>query len=275
MPNIIGEIYIMLKRHKRGFTLIELLVVIAIIAILLSILVPTLGKAKRIASMVICQSRLRQWGLIFSMYVEENNNHFFEGWYEGCDNSGVWPFVVWPWREDNPALSYCPMAKKTMATGASSPYAAWGTEGGQFYGSYGINSWVLSPPSQVIETEGHLMANNWRRMDVKGAGRVPLLLDSQWVDGWPEDFDEPLATEDSYWKDSDEDTLNHMRRFSVNRHDEKLNTLFLDCSLQRTGVKQLWTLKWHRDFKTAGQWTTAGGVKTDDWPEWLRGFKAY
>jgi len=41
------------------------------------------------------------------------------------------------------------------------------------------------------------------------------------------------------------------------------------------GLKELWTLKWHREFDTAGPWTKAGGVLPGDWPEWLRKFKDY
>jgi hypothetical protein len=41
------------------------------------------------------------------------------------------------------------------------------------------------------------------------------------------------------------------------------------------GLKELWTLKWHRSFNTAGPWTKAGGVSPEDWPEWIRPFKDY
>jgi hypothetical protein len=51
--------------------------------------------------------------------------------------------------------------------------------------------------------------------------------------------------------------------------------LFLDWSVRKVGLKELWTLRWSPGFNTAGPWTKAGGVRPDDWPEWIRGFKDY
>ena len=54
--------------HKhRGFTLTELLVVISIIALLMSILMPTLSRVRKQARAVTCQSSLHQWTLIWSI----------------------------------------------------------------------------------------------------------------------------------------------------------------------------------------------------------------
>ena len=59
------------KRCVKGFTLVELLVVIAIIALLLSILMPSLRMAREQARSVVCGSQLRQWGLVVRTYATE------------------------------------------------------------------------------------------------------------------------------------------------------------------------------------------------------------
>ena len=56
----------------KGFTLVELLVVIAIIALLLSILMPTLGRAREQARMVICKVNLRSVGTSLYLYAQDN-----------------------------------------------------------------------------------------------------------------------------------------------------------------------------------------------------------
>jgi prepilin-type N-terminal cleavage/methylation domain-containing protein len=60
--------------RRRGFTLVELLVVIGIIALLISILIPTLNKAREASQRVACGSNLRQMGLVFQMYANANRD---------------------------------------------------------------------------------------------------------------------------------------------------------------------------------------------------------
>ena len=106
-------------QHRRGFTLIELLVVVAIIALLISILLPTLASARRHAKRSVCASNLHQIGIAMPQYTQENND-----WFPACPEESEEEFdedgdpivynMVWEWGGEQGVQYVRPAHKRVM-----------------------------------------------------------------------------------------------------------------------------------------------------------------
>jgi len=276
---------------KKGFTLIELLVVIAIIALLLSILTPSLQKAKQSAQAVICRSNLHQWHLSLVMYTDNYHDKIWPGWAGNALDSYWWLEAMMPYYGEVGKIRCCPTATKPEFNLDGSPgpgydkqpFMAWGHDnwldphdvfGEQPWGSYAANGWLEDKPSVGFGWPLAEMSKFWRSMlDIKSPANVPFMLDAQWIDAWPKPKDDPPQTENTVWESSQN---SHFIRIVQNRHGNGWeNCVFMDGTARRVGLKELWTLKWHKLYDTREKWTVAGGVTRDDWPEWMRGFKDF
>jgi len=248
--------------RRKGFTLIELLVVIAIIALLMSILMPTLQRAKKSARSIACQASLRQWGLVMKLYADDNDGYFIKGG-TGCD----WFSTLKPWYSQQ-EMTYCPEAKRPAMPAGTEPggvanwfgstYMSWSYSG--HYGSYGINMWVFNEYGEGNNGWGKPKKWKWRTPYVKGADNIPIFADATWGGTHPEEFDEPPLFEG-------DQNASFMGRFCIDRHNGGINGVFCDFSTRKIGLKELWRLKWHRNYNTRAP----GPV----WPEWMRSLKDY
>ena len=261
---------------RRGFTLIELLVVIAIIALLMAILMPALERARNAAMAAICKSNLHQWGLIWMLYCDDNDGNFCGESDEVGWARGEWILPLrdqWETRSD---VLKCPMAK------GPHPDRASGTdEGGPFYTyrmggggsgdlreecSYGANCWIYQTdkPIQQRPAEWH-----WGTIDVTGVSKIPLFLDSMWRGGGPfykggDPYSNRIVPPDYNGQWQPYTWNGEMRHFCIDRHNGRINGVFLDWSVRTIGLKGLWKLKWHREFDTSG-WPGT-------WPDWMKDF---
>lgn len=273
-----------MRRNMHGFSLIEVLVVVAIIALLCSLLLPQLARARRQARNVVCMANLSQWASVWAMYCQTNRDSFSQGMVDGSDwHRGEWVISLRSLYNTKMGILRCPVATQRRPGGEEwggpnntyyMPIGGSGTDTGGETPSYGINSWVYNPLPGVTAIQGRPTANNWRRpSQVKYPNQVPVFGDSMWRGGGP--FEKgvkgnPPPT-DGAWSGADAE----MEHFCINRHDGYVNHMFMDWSVRRVGLKELWKLKWHRKFDIAGPWTRAGGCTSGDWPKWMRGFAAY
>jgi prepilin-type N-terminal cleavage/methylation domain-containing protein len=268
-------------RRNRGFTLIELLVVIAIIAVLMAILMPALRRVKEQGKMISCMGNLKQWNLIASMQTNENDGKF----WDSDENTPAYWWVRYlddkykGWKQ-NP-IWFCPSATKPVIDESGNQletfniFNAWGIFWGSdlpevgVAGSYGINGYCLIPKGAEAYENGVSVSNGWKTAGAKGASNVPWFSEALRFDLWPAETDAPAANEFAAWSGD------LMARTCINRHQGFENVAFMDWSVRKVGLKELWTMKWHKSFDINGPWTQAGGVTPDDWPEWIRPYKDY
>jgi len=285
-------------RNKKAFTLIELLVVIAIIALLLSILMPALTKVKKQAQAAVCLANIKQWGSIFTMYAQDNNESFVQiiGRPEDPDSKlssedAYWCAATLPYYQ-NADLRFCPSAKRdkdipeegtsdALGQGYGKTFENWGKflEAPNPFiwwddfpeGSYGLSEWCANPRVDMWGAPKELTWGKFTNVD--RAGEVPLFMDCKMVDTYP-GYPGSNGMEPPPYADQDIDDGSHFwdyrdfgyQMICMDRHSGGINVVFVDGSARKVKLKELWALKWHKNYNTANEYTQAGYV----WPNWMK-----
>jgi prepilin-type N-terminal cleavage/methylation domain-containing protein len=190
-----------MKCSEGGFTLVELLVVIAVFALLMEILLPILGRAKEHSRVILCLSNLKQWGVISSIYADNDNGKCWSGAIvPPVSNPGFWWLAqleckLQIWKQNK--IWFCPNSRKPVKNELNQPQGelnfmgAWGVytndspgdamggslsaDGmrrlcGNVYGiagSYGINGYCLSANG---------IPNSWKSPNVKGPHKQHTII---------------------------------------------------------------------------------------------------
>jgi prepilin-type N-terminal cleavage/methylation domain-containing protein/prepilin-type processing-associated H-X9-DG protein len=270
-------------RRRRGFTLVELLVVIGIIAVLISILLPTLSKARESARATACLSNLRQLGTAWTIYASENKGHLLYYQWQNTTNpdaawNGYWLGMLSNQKVQTGAIP-CPSAADPIPfnTGSGTSQKGFGTITNAWSGEFQSRATpvVYTTPARVINNTSTPRANGYRTgsygfnryltfhnadkkyfggniSSVRESTDVPMFFDSVWIDGLWENgtaADPIQPPGDLTGMAATSNSALDAWRFLIRRHGRAINVAFVDGHAQKVALEDTFNLKWFRTWE--------------------------
>ena len=275
------------RPSRSAFTLVELLVVIGVIALLISMLLPALKKAREAANAAVCLSNLKQINAAYLLYAAENKQRLpYYLWFTSAQPdyswNAFWIGVANKYKVKDDAIR-CPSARDPMpfnpplasARGFGNARYSWN---GEFQtigtavhrsttewrqGSYGINRYttVNRNATTQVDSSGFGQpidsnANVGRAVTISGlrpSTEVPIFMDAAWVD-----FNADAANAQGRLTTPPPD-LEGTGMFSVNphpqswrfliaRHGRAINVSTADGSARRVPLEDLYLMQWRTNW---------------------------
>ena len=261
------------RRPAPAFSLVEMVVVVGIIAVLLAVLIPAVGKARRQAAGVQCLSNVRQLTQAFLLYANENKGR---GPIYRTSSDEYWIDLIRAHYGQADQIRFCPSTldgHPGAGHGSATLYWVWGPSGRD--GSYGFNGWLyhLCGPKhpESIDADGGVRFSRgplpreqaWGRhlrLTARDAANVPVFGDCTWANGWPRDWERPPPDLNGPRHDRTPPPNEPMlARFTVARHGAAISVAFLDGHAESVPLARLKELKWHEGFR----------YDTVEWPHGL------
>jgi len=188
----------------------------------MALLLPVVHRARKQAQAVVCQAKLRQWGIAFCAFVGDHDSQMVDGVPQ------PWCLALKAYCTDYSNMLLCPTVRR-RSTNLNVEWATGGTFAPWHYqmppsppivGSYGHNIWLVGQSHD-------------RRA---GYSDIPVVFDCATENAYPNHYDDPPAYDGECEFDRGR-ARNYMRPICLNRHNRGINMLFLNWSVRKVGLK--------------------------------------
>jgi prepilin-type N-terminal cleavage/methylation domain-containing protein/prepilin-type processing-associated H-X9-DG protein len=247
------------QSRRHAFTLVELLVVIAIMAVLIAMLLPGLGRAKKVAKTSRCLANSRAMGQSLNIFMSDRQTNIK---YTTFTPNNAWTAILKEYGNTD-KLRACPeVTDPPTGTGtinAGSVTRPWYLPSGDTRyiaaGAYAINGWIqggdyntmLGYANGGVTNKATVAAfHKWPFVGI-AQSQVPVFAEATWPDGWPResnvapgDLQSGAAPGQSVSANSN----SHLDRFVIDRHSKAINVGFADNHAETVKLVELWSIRW-------------------------------